>query len=455
MRLRALATHWVFTVCLSMHLLRQTVCLLRPSRGNSIFSRKVNVFTRLSHSTGVVSPTQTEGLAGSILGTKDLISARVLSALESSFDELKGQRIDSMVVATSKPEFGDYQCNVAMSLAKQLKKKPRDIAETLMAALEVGDMVDRLEVAGPGFINLFLSERYVQSSLALMAKDPIRLGIPPTAFPQTIVVDFSSPNIAKEMHVGHLRSTIIGDSISRILEFLGHKVVRLNHVGDWGTQFGMLIHYLKENYASALESGDDNSALDVNIGDLVTFYKAAKKRFDEDPSFQTASRNEVVKLQSGNADSLRAWRTICGISRVEFQKIYDLLNVTVEERGESFYNPYLPNVVSDFQSKGILKESEGAQCVFLPGYTNSDGSDMPLILQKSDGGFLYATTDLAAVRHRVQEEKADRVLYVTDIGQAQHFQMMFDAAHAVGYVEKEKVKLTHVPFGLVQVEAFL
>ena len=355
-----------------------------------------------------------------------------------------------MVAATAKPEFGDYQCNAAMVLAKRLKLKPREVAETLVSNLRIEDVVGKLDIAGPGFINFHLCDDYLRSRLTAMSKDSERLGIAKASFPQRIIVDFSSPNIAKEMHVGHLRSTIIGDSISRILEFLGHDVLRLNHVGDWGTQFGMLINYLKENYAESLSPSEDGR-INVKIGDLVEFYKAAKKRFDDDAAFQDASRNEVVKLQSGDPASLSAWRTICDVSRVEFQKIYDLLSIEVQERGESFYNPYLPEVVLDFKKSNLLTESDGAQCVFLPGYVTGDGSALPLIIQKSDGGFLYATTDLAAVRHRVQTERAQRVLYVTDIGQAQHFQMVFDAARAVGYIN-DSVQLIHVPFGLVQGE---
>jgi arginyl-tRNA synthetase len=383
-----------------------------------------------------------------VVATKDLLSNKVMQSLYKTFTELKGQSIDPMIAATSKPEFGDYQCNVAMSLAKRLKLKPKDVAEKILSHLETGDMISKAEIAGPGFINIYLSDSYLCSKLMAMSNDSTRLGISTVVTPQRVIVDFSSPNIAKEMHVGHLRSTIIGDSISRILEFLGHDVVRLNHVGDWGTQFGMLINYLKENFASALQDQKEDGSLDVKIGDLVEFYKAAKLRFDADVTFQDASRSEVVRLQRGDVDSLKAWKAICDVSRTEFQKIYDTLSINVEERGESFYNPFLSQVLYDFEVQGLLTESNGAQCVFLPGYKTGEGSDLPLIIKKSDGGFLYATTDLAAVRHRAIEEKADRVLYVTDVGQAQHFQMVFDAAKAVGY-KSDNLVLSHVPFGLV------
>lgn len=270
-----------------------------------------------------------------------------------------------------------------------------------------------------------------------------------------VVVDFSSPNIAKEMHVGHLRSTIIGDTLSNVLTFAGHDVLRLNHVGDWGTQFGMLVEHLRDEYPEALLN---NNNQDVDLGDLVTLYKAAKKRFDVDEEFKVRAREGVVKLQAGDAESLAAWESLCRASRVEYQKIYDRLNIVgLHERGESFYNPYLEGVVTELQNLGLAVESEGATAVFLEGYANRDGSPLPMLVRKSDGGFNYATTDLAAVRHRVQfdpnegGEKADRVLYVTDAGQSQHFDMVFAAAKKAGFVP-DTVSLEHVPFGLVQGE---
>ncbi|EAW44343.1 arginine--tRNA ligase, partial [Nodularia spumigena] len=257
------------------------------------------------------------------------------------------------------------------------------------------------------------------------------------------IVDFSSPNIAKEMHVGHLRSTILGDSIARILEFQGHDVLRLNHVGDWGTQFGMLITYLREVYPEALTTAN---ALD--IGDLVSFYRKAKQRFDEDEAFQETARQEVVRLQAGAEDTLHAWKLLCEQSRREFQIIYDLLDVQVIERGESFYNPLLPSVVEDLAKSGLLVENQGAQVVFLEGFTNREGEPMPLIVQKSDGGYNYATTDLAALRYRIQQDEAKRIIYVTDSGQSNHFAQFFQVARKAGWVRND-VELVHVPFGLV------
>ncbi|MBM5798287.1 MAG: arginine--tRNA ligase, partial [Cyanobacteria bacterium K_Offshore_0m_m2_072] len=265
-----------------------------------------------------------------------------------------------------------------------------------------------------------------------------------------VVVDFSSPNIAKEMHVGHLRSTIIGDCLARVLEFRGHAVLRLNHVGDWGTQFGMLITHLKQVAPAALETADA-----VDLGDLVAFYRQAKARFDDDEAFQTTSREEVVKLQGGDPLSLKAWGLLCEQSRREFQRLYDRLDIQLSERGESFYNPYLPAVVDDLKTAGLLVIDDGAGCVFLEGVSGKDGKPLPLIVQKSDGGFNYATTDLAAIRYRLAAapagDGANRVIYVTDAGQAAHFAGVFQVAQRAGWVAPQ-VRLEHVPFGLVQGE---
>ena len=352
---------------------------------------------------------------------------------------------DPLLAATNNPKFGDYQANLAMSLAKRLQQKPRDIATQIIAALDVSDLCEPPEIAGPGFINLRLKTSYLEAQLQQMLTDD-RLGIPAVAAPQTIVVDFSSPNIAKEMHVGHLRSTIIGDAIARVLEFQGHNVLRLNHVGDWGTQFGMLITYLREVYPDALTQAD---ALD--IGDLVTFYKQAKVRFDDDETFKEASRQAVVGLQTGDAEARQAWKLLCDQSRREFQKIYDQLDIQLEERGESFYNDALASIVRDLDTLGLLQEDDGAQCVFLDGYTNKDGKPLPLIVQKSNGGYNYATTDLAALRYRITTDRADRIIYVVDVGQSSHFEQVFQVARRAGWLT-DAVEAQHVPFGLVQGE---
>ena len=349
---------------------------------------------------------------------------------------------DPQLMLSSNPKFGDYQANMAMGLAKKLGQQPRAIAQSLVDNLDVTAVCEPPQIAGPGFINFTVKPSYLATQLQAMRSNE-RLGVPIAEHLQRVVVDFSSPNIAKEMHVGHLRSTILGDCIARVLELRGHDVLRLNHVGDWGTQFGMLILYLRENYPQALTTAD---ALD--LGDLVELYKKAKKRFDEDAEFQEAARNEVVKLQAKDPESIKAWQLLCDQSRREFQVIYDRLNVRLTERGESFYNSYLPAVVEDLRVSGLLVESDGAQCVFIDGYTNREGNPLPLIIQKTDGGYNYATTDLAAVRYRIQTDKADRIIYITDSGQAGHFAQFFQVAKQAGWVP-ENVEIVHVPFGLV------
>ncbi len=353
--------------------------------------------------------------------------------------------VDPMVVPASNPRFGDYQSNISLSLSKQLGQPPRAIAEKLLQHLDVTGICQAPTIAGPGFINLTLEPAYLETQLSNIQTDP-RLGVQLAKTPQHVIVDFSSPNIAKEMHVGHLRSTIIGDCIARILEFRGHDVLRLNHVGDWGTQFGMLIAYLREAYPEALTT---SNALD--LGDLVALYRKAKQRFDTDEKFQETARQEVVKLQAGEEDSRQAWQLLCEQSRREFQIIYDLLDVKLTERGESFYNPLLRAVVEDLEQLGLLVEDAGAKCVFLEGFTNKTGEPLPLIIQKSDGGYNYATTDLAAIRYRIGQDGAERIIYVTDAGQANHFAQIFQVARRAGWLTDE-VQVVHVPFGLVQGE---
>ena len=349
---------------------------------------------------------------------------------------------DPLLGLSSNPKFGDYQANMAMGLSKKLGQQPRQIAQSIVDNLDVAAVCEVPQIAGPGFINFTVKPSYLATQLQTMQLDS-RLGVPVADKPQRVIVDFSSPNIAKEMHVGHLRSTILGDCIARVLEFRGHDVLRLNHVGDWGTQFGMLILYLREAYPEALTTAD---ALD--LGDLVVLYKKAKQRFDEDAEFQAAARKEVVKLQAKDPDTMKAWNLLCDQSRREFQVIYDRLNVQLTERGESFYNPYLATVVDDLRTTGLLVESDGAQCVFLDGYTNRDGDPLPLIVQKTDGGYNYATTDLAAVRYRIGTDKADRIIYITDAGQSDHFAQVFQVAKLAKWIP-ESVEIIHVPFGLV------
>lgn len=353
--------------------------------------------------------------------------------------------VDAMLVPANNPKFGDYQSNAALGLSKKLGQPPRAIAEKIVQNLEVTDICQPPEIAGPGFINFTLKPTYLEAQLNAIQADS-RLGVPLVKNTQRVVVDFSSPNIAKEMHVGHLRSTIIGDSIARVLEFQGEDVLRLNHVGDWGTQFGMLIAYLREVCPEALTTANA-----IELGDLVSFYRKAKQRFDENEEFQNIAREEVVKLQAGAEDSRRAWQLLCDQSRKEFQVIYSILDVKVTERGESFYNPLLAGVVEALEKTDLLVEDTGAKCVFLEGFTNKEGQPLPLIVQKSDGGYNYATTDLAALRYRIEKDNADRIIYVTDAGQANHFAQVFQVAKRAGWIP-DNVELVHVPFGLVQGE---
>ena len=363
----------------------------------------------------------------------------------------------NIVVQSSKDEFGDYQSNVCLILSKIYGQNPRIIAaeliDTIKTHKEINNLVEKLEIAGPGFINIKIKNEIFINQL-INNLECKRLGIP-LAFSEKdkdinkkIIVDFSSPNIAKEMHVGHLRSTIIGDSISRIFELRGFDVLRINHVGDWGTQFGMLIAYLKDEYPEFLQNTEE-----INIGDLVSFYKLSKKRFDNESSFREKAREEVIKLQSGDEESIIAWKLLCNQSRKEFNLIYKLLNISIKERGESFYNPFLKSVVDELKLKNISQEDQGAQCVFLDGITNKEGNPLPLIIQKKDGGYNYATTDLAAIRYRFSKDKfgdgAKKIIYVTDQGQSNHFYGVFQVANKAKWVP-EDCNLIHVPFGLVQ-----
>ncbi|MFQ3679417.1 MAG: arginine--tRNA ligase [Pseudanabaenaceae cyanobacterium] len=369
------------------------------------------------------------------------LTFRLQRAGEKAFGDV-GAALGATVTPAKDLRFGDYQCNGPLTLAKTLGQKPREVATALVAALDVADFCEAPTIDGPGFLNFRLKPEFLAHRLQTMQRGD-RLGIPPVPQPQKIIVDFSSPNIAKEMHVGHLRSTILGDCLARVLSFWGHEVVRLNHVGDWGTQFGMLITHLKTAYPEALAQADA-----LALGDLVALYRAAKARFDEDAAFREASRLAVVELQSGEPTARQAWQLLCAQSRREFQKIYDLLGVELIERGESFYNPYLADVVRDLAALGLLQEDQGAKCVFLEGFWNKEGQPLPLIVQKSDGGYNYATTDLAALRYRVTHDRAQRLIYVTDAGQADHFAGVFQVARRAGWLPAA-VEAVHVPFGLV------
>ncbi len=419
-----------------------------------------------------------------MLSVLNTLTERLRVALENAFPEAaaearaSGASLDPQLAPASKPEFGDFQANGALALARPLRQQPRAVATAIVEQLAADPAFTALclppQIAGPGFINLALRPEALVAEVASRLADS-RLGVPlagasaavggsgaapdaggaagiqaPSPPAEPVIVDFSSPNIAKEMHVGHLRSTIIGDALARVLEFRGHPVLRLNHVGDWGTQFGMLITHLKQVAPEALTTADA-----VDLGDLVAFYRQAKQRFDEDEAFQTTAREEVVKLQGGDPVSLKAWGMLCDQSRREFQKIYDRLDIRLSERGESFYNPYLAAVVADLEAAGLLVTDDGAGCVFLEGVSGKEGKPLPVIVQKSDGGFNYATTDLAAIRYRFAAapagDGARRVIYVTDAGQASHFAGVFQVARRAGWIPDDG-RLEHVPFGLVQGE---
>ena len=381
-----------------------------------------------------------------------LLESLIKNEKKEEFEKIRKNLINQ----ASKEEFGDYQCNICLVLSKIYKSNPREIAiafiETLKENKKISNLCEDLEIAGPGFINIKLKNKVLIEAIKSNIKCP-RVGVPlsnknNSNSQKKVIVDFSSPNIAKEMHVGHLRSTIIGDSISKIFEFRGYIVLRLNHIGDWGTQFGMLITQLKDLYSSDLKEIDR-----IKISDLVEFYKASKKRFDNETEFQKRSREEVVQLQSGDKKSIEAWKLLCNQSRKEFDQIYKTLNIKIKERGESFYNPFLKSIIEDLNYKRILVEDQGAKCVFLDGMTNKEGNPLPLIIQKKDGGFNYATTDLAALRYRFNKEpygdNAAKIIYVTDHGQSNHFAGVFQVAKRANWIPKD-CEVNHVPFGLVQ-----
>lgn len=350
------------------------------------------------------------------------------------------QDIKANVSNSSRPEFGDYQANGVMSAAKQLRKNPRELAAEVLAAMDKDARIASMEVAGPGFINIFLADASLES--ALCAAQNSRTFIPRTANPGKVVVDYSGPNLAKEMHVGHLRGTIIGDCVARVLEAMGHHVVRQNHVGDWGTQFGMLIAQMESLY-----SGADDSAM--QLSDLEVFYRTAKARFDTEPGFADKARQYVVRLQQGDVDCLKAWQHFIDESLKHCEAIYEVLDVTLTRddlRPESFYNPVLPEIISELETAGLLSLSEGARCVFLEEFKGKEGAPLPTIVQKSDGGYLYATTDLAALRYRGHALAADRILYVVDARQSLHFQQVFAIARKANFVP-DACSLEHIAYG--------
>lgn len=375
--------------------------------------------------------------------------------IKQSLEQLMSSAIDQAtglsgskghVIYATRAEFGDYQANGVMAVAKQLKTNPRELATRVLASIPANDLIARSEVAGPGFINLFLQDAYLVAwgSHYAQPQSPLLEAIED---PHTIVVDYSSPNLAKEMHVGHLRGTIIGDCLVRVLEACGHKVIRQNHVGDWGTQFGMLIAHME-----SLSS--ENSAISTELADLETFYRQAKQRFDSEPNFAETARGYVVKLQQGDPACLKAWQTFIDESLKHCEHVYEKLGVTLQRedlKPESFYNPELGNIIDALDAKGLLSISEGAKCVFLEQFKGKEGAPLPTIVQKSDGGYLYATTDLAAVLYRAETLHADRVLYVVDARQSLHFQQIFAIAKKAGFAA-ESCSLEHIAYGTMMGE---
>lgn len=381
----------------------------------------------------------------------DLLHSKFQQALHNVFGsdlESHPELLKAEVTQSTQPQFGHYQCNNALKLSKALKKSPRDVAALLIAGVDLHDnqgklMISKMEIAGPGFINVTLDTGFLSDEINKVLRDE-RLGVPLPEKRQRVIVEFSSPNVAKELHVGHLRSTIIGDAIARLFEFLGHDVLRLNHIGDWGTQFGMLIAYMQETVPDVLTGSQK-----TELSELMHWYRESKKRFDADPEFKKRAQLQVVSLQGGDLKALCAWKIICEISRRAFEEIYSLLDIKIQERGESFYNPMLPQIVQDLETKGLITISDGAKCIFLEGFQTREGTPLPMIVQKSDGGYNYDTTDVAAMRHRTEVEKAERIILLTDAGQSLHFAMLKAACEKAGYLDPAKVQFDHVPFGVV------
>ena len=348
---------------------------------------------------------------------------------------------EALVRQSGKVQFGDYQANGIMPAAKKLGLNPREFAQNVLDKADLQDIAEKTEIAGPGFINIFLKNTWLAENINRAVQDP-KLGVH-NREKQTVVVDYSSPNVAKEMHVGHLRSTIIGDAVVRTLEFLGNHVIRANHVGDWGTQFGMLIAYL--------EKMENEHASEMELSDLEAFYRAAKKHYDEDPVFAEKARNYVVKLQSGDEYCRTMWQKLVKITMQQNQHNYDRLNVTLTDKdvmGESLYNPMLPGIVEDLKKQGLAVEDDGALVVYLDEFKNKDGDPMGVIVQKKDGGFLYTTTDIAAAKYRYETLKAHRALVFSDTRQSQHMQQAWLITRKAGYVP-DSFQLEHKNFGMM------
>jgi arginyl-tRNA synthetase len=368
------------------------------------------------------------------------LSLLLTDRLAPAFAAVAGEPADPVVRRSQR---ADFQADGALALARRLGRKPRDIAGEIVGRAELADVASAVEVAGPGFINVTVRDDTLGTLLTGIVGDP-RLGVPIATSLETVIVDYSAPNVAKEMHVGHLRSTVIGDAVVRLLDWLGHQVIKANHVGDWGTPFGMLIEHL-------VDLGEDEAAHELSVGDLTAFYQAARQKFDADDSFKERSRQRVVALQGGDETTLRLWHLLVDQSERYFLAVYDRLDVRLAKPdfvGESFYNDMLESVVDELAELGMLRDSEGAKCVFPAGFTNRDGDPLPLIVRKSDGGYGYAATDLAAIRYRTGKLAATRLLYVVGTPQNQHLEMVYEAAREAGWLV-EPARAEHVGFGSV------
>ena len=370
---------------------------------------------------------------------QDVLAERVSAALAAAFGA-DHAGADPVIRPST---FADYQANVALALAKRLGRAPRDVAAEIARHLDVADVCSNVEVSGPGFINLTLRNEWIARQATGLLEDP-RLGVPLADPRLEVVVDYSAPNVAKEMHVGHLRTTVVGDAVVRILEYQGHEVIRANHLGDWGTQFGLMVEHL-------LDVGEDAALKQLSAGEINVFYQAARVKFDADPAFAQRSRHRVVQLQAGDEESLRLWQKLVDDSKQYYNTIYRRLGVTLTDDDlapESFYNPMLADVCDELERDGIAVISNGALCAFPPGFTGRDGNPLPMILRKSDGGYGYDTTDLAAIRYRIRDLKANRLIYVVGAEQSLHFRMLFAVAREAGWLTDE-VSAAHAVIGLV------
>lgn len=360
--------------------------------------------------------------------------------LAPAFSAVAGALVDPVL---RRSQHADYQCDAALSLARRLGRRPRDIAAEVLGRVELADLCSAVAVSGPGFLNLTVADPALGTLLSTAAADP-RLGVAPSAATETVVVDYSSPNVAKEMHVGHLRGTVIGDATVRLLEWRGHHVIKANHLGDWGTPFGMLIEHL-------LDLGESEAADELSVGDLDSFYKAARAKFDADDAFRARARRRVVALQRGDELTLRLWRLLVAESEKYFLTVYDQLGVLLTERdfrGESYYNDRLAPVTDELDRLGLLQESGDAACVFPTGFTGRDGQPLPIIVRKRDGGYGYGATDLAAIRHRTQDLGATRLLYVVGLPQRQHFELVYAVARQAGWLSPP-ARAEHLGFGSI------